>query len=323
MFDIIKDLKENIKKHNMKKLVLSAVLGMFCYCANNAMEENGEGKPKPTIEIIDINKVLMTMLEGQNNINEAKKAFKKQEPRIYSTIKDEEEKVKKRELLNFIESQIKFIKTKTKDTKVDRLKFAMKKIEQYFHLEEKENDYECTKDNLTEIFWNNEQKGETQKIKGPIKVIQRYFIRIAINETKINNTFKKYYDAKKKENVTAQEGDILRKIMHECYGKEKKGDLQTKFLANLENLCAKYPNLKVNKNAILATIKRRIALDKDIIEENFISFLKQKIGIEEIKEDKFKNEKKIEEEVCCSCSDCWGKKKNKEVEVEESQYELE
>ena len=183
----MKDLKENIKKNNMKILAISMALCMLCCCANNAMK-------KP----IEINEVLMTMLEGQNNINEAKKAFKKQEPRIYSTIKDEEEKVKKGELLNFIESQIKFIKTKTKDTKVDRLKFAMKKIEQYFHLEEKENDYECTKDNLTEIFWNNEQKGETQKIKVPIKVIQKYFIRIAINETKINNTFKKYYDAKKK-----------------------------------------------------------------------------------------------------------------------------
>ena len=217
MFNIIKNLKAYIQKNNMKILAISMALGMLCCCANNAMEENGEGKPKPTIEIIDINEVLMTMLEGQNNINEAKKAFKKQEPRIYSTIKDEEEKVKKGELLNFIESQIKFIKTKTKDTKVDRLKFAMKKIEQYFHLEEKENDYECTKDNLTEIFWNNEQKGETQKIKGPIKVIQRYFIRIAINETKINNTFKKYYDAKKKENETKKEGDIIRKKKNESY----------------------------------------------------------------------------------------------------------
>ena len=73
----MKDLKENIKKNNMKILAISMALCMLCCCANNAMK-------KP----IEINEVLMTMLEGQNNINEAKKAFKKQEPRIYSTIKD-------------------------------------------------------------------------------------------------------------------------------------------------------------------------------------------------------------------------------------------
>ena len=33
----MKDLKENIQKNNMKKLVLSVILGMFCYCTNNAM----------------------------------------------------------------------------------------------------------------------------------------------------------------------------------------------------------------------------------------------------------------------------------------------
>ena len=79
----MKDLKENIQKNNIKKLVLSVALGMFCYCINNAMEHNEEEKQ----EEITIYEVLMTMLEGQNNINEAKKAFKKQEPRIYSTIK--------------------------------------------------------------------------------------------------------------------------------------------------------------------------------------------------------------------------------------------
>ena len=72
-------------------------------------------------------------------------------------------------------------------------------------------------------------------------------------------------------------------------------------------------------------IKKRINMTGDIKEATFISFLKQKIGIEEIKEDKFKNEEKIEEEVCCSCCDCWENKKNQEVEVEveESQHEIE
>ena len=53
----MKELKENIKKNNMKKLVLSVTLGMFCYCANNAMKKK-----------IEIDDVLMTMLKGQTNI---------------------------------------------------------------------------------------------------------------------------------------------------------------------------------------------------------------------------------------------------------------
>ena len=39
MLDIMEDLKENIQKKNMKKLVLFTSLGMFCYCLNNGMEE--------------------------------------------------------------------------------------------------------------------------------------------------------------------------------------------------------------------------------------------------------------------------------------------
>ena len=38
----MKNLKENIQKNNMKILAISAVLGMFCYCANNAAENNEE-----------------------------------------------------------------------------------------------------------------------------------------------------------------------------------------------------------------------------------------------------------------------------------------
>lgn len=304
----MKDLKKNIQKNNMKKLLLSAVLGMFCYCTNNAMEHNEE---VPPIEIKDINDVLMTMLEGQNKINEAKNAIKELEPRIYSTIKDEEGKVKKGELLNFIESQIKFLKTKTKDTKVDRLKFAMKKIEKYFHLEEKENDYECTKDNLTEIFWNNEQKEETQKIKGQIKAIQKYFIRIASNESKINNTFQKYYKAKKTAKEVGGgeevENKVIEEIMQECCGKEEGDNIHTKFLANLGNLCEKDEKLKGNKKAILATIKKRITLDKEITKETLKSFIEQKIGEEKKEEEKKDSPKggKPAKEGGCPCCDCW------------------
>ena len=42
----MKDLKENIQKNNMKKLVLSVILGMFCYCTNNAMNEGEEEEEK-------------------------------------------------------------------------------------------------------------------------------------------------------------------------------------------------------------------------------------------------------------------------------------
>ena len=300
----MKDLKENIKKYNMKKLVLSAVLGMFYYCANNAMEHKEEEKK----EKITINEVLITMLECQNNINEAKNAIKKLEPRIYSTIKDKDGKVKKEKLLEFIKNQIKNIKNKntTKYTKYNRLKFTMKKIEKYFHLEEKEKDYECTKDNLTEIFWNNEQKKETQKIKGPITAIQRYFIRIASNEAKINNTFKEYYKAKKTAKEVGGgeevENKVIEEIMQECCGKEEGGDIPTKFFGNLRKLCDNDQNLKGNKEAILAAIQRRITLNEPIKEEDIKSFLKQKIG-----EEKKVVEQKILEidvnpkEECCHC----------------------
>ena len=85
---------------------------------------------------------------------------------------------------------------------------------------------------------------------------------------------------------------VIEEIMEECCGKAIGEDLHTKFLKNLECLCGKnYPN----KEVILATIKRRITLDKNITEENFISFLKQKIGIEDKKDHKSEEEKKEEE----------------------------
>ena len=100
MFDIMKDLKENIQKNNIKKLVLSVVLGMFCYCINNAMKEEDEKEE----ENKKINAVLIEMLKSQAAINEARGAIKKYGGKIYIQIQ-EEGKVTKRKVINFIRNQ--------------------------------------------------------------------------------------------------------------------------------------------------------------------------------------------------------------------------
>ena len=74
----MKDLKENIQRNNIKKIVLSVVLGMFCYCTNNAMEENGE-EGQQIKEIID---VLGNMIVNQVYIFNAKEAIKEKEKKI-------------------------------------------------------------------------------------------------------------------------------------------------------------------------------------------------------------------------------------------------
>ena len=302
----MKDLKENIKKNNMKKLVLSAVLGMFCYCANNAMEHNEEEKQ----EEITIHEVLMTMLEGQNNINEAKEAFKKQEPRIYSTIKNEEEKVKKGKLLEFITSQF-----TEKEQKLNGFNDCIKILEQYFHLEKINENDECTKDNLTEIFWDVDGGGA--KIKGIIQEIKAYFITIMNSEIQLGEAFKKYYEIKKEKNTGAQEDDILKEIINDCCEEENKSDLNTNFLNNLtKKFNEDIEDETINK--ILIPIKKRINMASDIEEATFKSFIKKRINMAgDIKEATFKSfikqkigeekkevEQKIGEEGCCSCCDC-------------------
>ena len=287
---------------------------MFCYCTNNAMKE----EPEAPVEVKNIDDVLMTMLVGQNNINKTKNAIKELEPRIYSTIKDPKEgKVQKKKVLNFIKSQF------TKQYQESKnFKYCIEMLEQYFHLEGKNDEYECTKNNLTEIFWEEKEGGE--QIEKPVQEIRAYFYTIVNSEYKLRNAFKEYYKAKKKENVTVQEGDILEKIMQECCGKETGGDLQTKFLANLGKLCDNDENLKGNKEAILAAIQRRITLNEPIKEEDIKSFLKQKIG----EEKKVVEQKILEIDVnpkggCCTCCDCWGKKKNQVEEPQEEQQALE
>ena len=101
--------------------------------------------------------------------------------------------------------------------------------------------------------------------------------------------------------------------------------MHAKFLANVEKIC-EYEELKEQikdkKNDILKAIQRRITLDKEITKENLKSFIKQKIIIEEEKEeekkdfpkgDKPKGEKKKNsqkggkpaKEEGCSCCNCF------------------
>ena len=292
----------------MKKLVLSVVLGMFCYCTNNAMEEeevvvdNEEQKEEnkkeaPPVEVKNINYVLNSMIHCQMTILEAKLKIMlaQQSEKIYSTIKDQEEgKVTKKNLLNFIQNQI-----STKDKTNEELKDDIKILEQYFHLKERGEDDECNEGNLTEIFWENGEEGdvEEEKIEDVVDEIKNYFTIIIAIEKKISANFKEYYEAKKakKEGVENVEDVVIEEIMQECCGKETEGEKPTKFFANLENLCPK-TLFKETKETILATIKRRITLTEPIKEEDIKSFLKQKIGLQNKKCTKPKEEEKKEEE---------------------------
>ena len=305
----MKDLKGNIQKNNMKKLVISAFLGMFCYCSNNAMKKQ-----------IKIDDVLMTMLEGQINIFNAKNEIGKHKKKIYSTIKNEDGKVKKGKLLEFIKNQ--FTEEEQKETEFEN---KIRRIEQYFHLEEKGKEAECTKDNLTERFWvDNENKNE--KINKVEDEIKQYFVAIYNAESGIDEAFKEYYEAKKaeKKDVENVEDVVIEEIMEECLGNTKTNNIQKDFLANLGKLYDEFGKIydedfNGNKKATLATIRKRITLKNKITKEDFKSFLKQKIGIEEKKEVEPKEEEK-KQEGGCPCCDCWEKKKNIEViEVQKRQ----
>ena len=286
----MKDLIENIKKNNMKKLMLSAVLGMFCYCTNNAME-------KP----IDINEVLNTILLCYNDIVKTRKAIKDEEGKIYATIKDNKGKVKKEQVLQFITNQL------TEDEQNENeFQDNINKIKQYFHLEDKKNDDESTKDNLTEIFWDEAKKEETEKINEENNLIRNYFKAIKDDESRISIRFKKYYeDEKAKKGEIKNVGDIvIEEIMNECLGDTKTNNIQNDFLANLGKLYDELgktynedEDFKGNKEATLETIKRRITPDGQITKEKLKAFIKQKIGIEEKKEGG-----------CCHCCDCFWKK---------------
>ena len=174
----------------------------------------------------------------------------------------------------------------------------IKKIEKYFHLKEKNDDDECTETNITEIFWD--KKGGEGRIEGEKENIANYFWLIIQAEKNINTKFRLYYEAKKakKGEVENVEDVVIEEIMQECCGKAIGKDLHTKFLKNLEYLCGEdYPN----KEVILATIKRRITLEGPITEGDLKSLIKQKIGIEEKKEEEVKEPEPAKEEWCPCC----------------------
>ena len=318
----MKDLKENIQKNNMKKLVLSVVLGMFCYCTNNAAEQE---KKKEEPQIKNIIAVLSNIILDQVNIFNAKEAIKEKGKKIYTTIKKGNEKVTKGNLLNFIKEQFKI---ETKELFTEGIEY----LEQYFHLEKINENEECTKDNLTEIFWEEKEGGEA--IDGVEDDITKYLIKIADSENNIRVYFQEYYQVKKAEKTQGGEEkkkeEIIDEIMKECYKGDENSDPNTKFLAKLEEICEEEEIAKQigdEKDAILKTIQRRITLDDKITEKALKSFIKQKIVIEEEKEKEKKDSQKGdkpkgEKGGCCSCCDCWEKNKNKEVEVQESIHEI-
>ena len=79
----MKDLKKNIQKNNMKKLVLSTVLGMFCYCTNNAAENNEEEKEEELQQIQNV------ILDSQIRIYNAKIKICSYGKKIYYAIEEE------------------------------------------------------------------------------------------------------------------------------------------------------------------------------------------------------------------------------------------
>ena len=214
-------------------------------------------------------------------------------------------KVTKKNELDFIKKQI-----STEEKTDEELKNDIKTIEQYFHLEEIKNDNdECNEKNLTETFWTETEAEED--IKDALTTeettkIKEYFNTIIKEENDLSTVFNSYYNAKKNQKEEETDEDILGEIMKELCG-EGEGVTVSIFIEYLKKLCT------TATEGILETIKKRITLSDNIQKqaEDFISFLKQKIGIEEKKEEEKINPKpKVEEEGGCPCCDCWGKKKN-------------
>ena len=290
----MKDLKKNIQRNNMKELVLSAALGMFCYCSNNAME-------KP----IKIKYVNFTILSSQVSIYNAGVDINKYKKKIYFAI-EEGGKITKKKVLQFIINLY-----TTDEQKEEEFGDKINTIEQYFHLDLKKEDDECKNEDLTETFWTapkTELEAQGALTGEEKKIIKKYFNTIIQEENKISEDFKKYYKAKEEENKKAKYEDILKEIMKDCCGTEQGGDIVTNFIKNVRKLWANYVENNDTKN-ILETIKKRITLSDNIQKraEDFISFLKQKIGIKEKKEEEGKDpqpKKGEKQEGGCPCCEC-------------------
>ena len=304
----MKDLKENIQKNNMKKLVLSVALSMFCYCTNNAADQEEKEKKE------NLTKIQNVILNSQIRIHNAGADIYSYGKKIYSAIK-EEGKVIKKKVLEFITNQ--FTNEERQET---GFQDNIKKIEKYFHLDLKKDDDECKDEDLTEKFWTapetelEEQGTLTEEEKKLIKV---YFNTIIKAENDLSTVFKSYYNAIKTQKEDAKNEDILGAIIKDLCGDEKTGNIVTKFISNLRNLWNE-PKENV-KTYILTKIKRRITLSNNVQEQenDFISFLKQKIGPQDKKDHKPEEEKKEEEKKsgkpaeeeggCSCCNDCCEK----------------
>ena len=310
----MKDLKENIQKNNMIILAISAVLGIFCYCTNNAMKKK-----------IDIDDVLTTIVESQIKINEAKEAIKPYEKKICYQM-NKGKKIKKGDVIDFINSKFLISVTTTVDDYLEDIKI----FEQYFHLETKKKEDECTKDNLTEIFWENletiHEEDKKEIDAGGVQKIKTYVQTIIDAEKAISEDFKTYYEAKKeakKEEAheDAKYEDILEEIKKDCCCTDDPGSTVTKFLKILGQLCLDKSLDNVGEK-ITVKIKRRITLFNDTAkeEEDFMYFLKQKIGEEKVEEKKKENNtgsvagsekssnKPAVDDGCSCCKDCCKKK---------------
>ena len=279
----MKNLKENIKKNNMKKLVLSAVLGMFCYCTNNAMNEGAEG-PKPTLGIISISDALTVMLTKQVKINEAKEEIKAYEKEIYCQI-TENGKVTKKKVLKFIKKQYTTVEQEGKKDQQENkdIQGNIEILEQYFHLKEIENESdECSEKNLTEIFWEivevKPENDDEDIQEDGVKKIKAYFKTIIDAEKAISEEFKKYYDTKMQiKGKEQKEGQVLEEIVKECYEGGEVNDITENLSAKLEKLCETESIEKNVAKEIIATIIKRITPDGQITEEKLKAFIKQKI----------------------------------------------
>ena len=112
-------------------------------------------------------------------------------------------------------------------------------------------------------------------------------------EKAISKAFQEYYAAIKANHQDKVYEDTLKGIMKDCCGAEEISNLETNVIKNLRKLLGEGKENEEAKEFILTKIKKRITLDKNITEKNFISFLKQKIGEEK---------KEVE---CCPCCDCF------------------
>ena len=318
----MKDLKENIQKNNMKKLVLSAVLGMLCYCTNNAMDpQENENQEDDQIYIEEI---LGGMLLGQAKISyEKKKITEEEKKNIYATIKGEQGGINIKKLVDFIKFQI-GIKEK-KDIEI---------IKNYFNIKKFKDDNDCFMEVFTDIFWDHNGK-DGSVVKEKVDHISNY-LREIIKQEKlwskfsydkfsyefIENKYNKLIENNKINPKNTKKVEVIEKITQ---GANKiLGDKQDQFVTNFkkqlsmnikqtieeyqkdESLYYEYicKFLQDNEEEIINILVKRIFKDEqNPTQKNFIDFLsylyKQGELLVNLKPKKNSINNKTEK--CCPC----------------------